>query len=192
VDAATGSPLYYTKDGKLTNAYSDDYRSSEFGTYNAPWIGGFNTGIRFHGFSLSAFFTFQQGFSRFNNQDYFQLNHAFAIQGFNLRDEMATMWKKSGDVTDIQSPLYQREFVSKDIQDASFLRFRNLNLAYDFSPKMLKSLKVVNTLRLYAQAQNLYTWTEWTGFDPEDNNNIASYEYPTPRVITFGLQVSFQ
>ena len=37
-----------------------------------------------------------------------------------------------------------------------------------------------------------HTWTEWTGFDPEDDNNIASYEYPTPRTYTFGIQVGFQ
>ena len=42
------------------------------------------------------------------------------------------------------------------------------------------------------QAQNLATWTNWTGFDPEDNNNIAQYEYPTPRTYTFGLQVTFK
>ncbi len=192
VDAATGSPLYYTLDGKLTTKYSDDYRVSEFGTYNAPWIGGFNTSIRYKNFTVSALFTFQKGFSRFNNQDYFQLNHAFAVQGFNMRKEMLTMWSKPGDVTDIQSPLYQRQFVSKDIQDASFLRFRNLNIAYDLGTKLLNPLKIVNTLRIYAQAQNLYTWTEWSGFDPEDNNNIASYEYPTPRTLTLGLQVGFK
>jgi hypothetical protein len=59
-----GAPLYYTKDGKLTNQYSDDDRVSEFGTYNAPWIGGFNTSARYKGISLSVFFTFQEGFSR--------------------------------------------------------------------------------------------------------------------------------
>ena len=192
VDAATGSPLYYTLDGKITTNYSDNYRQSTFGTYNAPWIGGFNTTLRYKGISLSAFFTYQSGFSRFNNQDYFQLNHAFALQGFNLRKEMVNMWKNPGDVTDIQSPLTARQFVSKDIQDASYLRFRNLNLSYDLDSKVVSALKAFQGIRVYAQAQNLYTWTEWTGFDPEDNNNIAQYEYPTPRTITFGLQVTFK
>jgi hypothetical protein len=192
VDAATGAPLYYTKDGKLTTQFSDDDRVSEFGTYNAPWIGGFNTNIRFKGFSLGGFFTFQEGFSRFNNQDFFQLNHAFAVQGYNMRREMGTMWTKPGDVTDIQSPLYQRQFVSKDIQDASFLRFRNLNLAYDFDKNVLNKLSLLSALKIYVQCQNLYTWTKWTGFDPEDNDNLAAYEYPTPRTFTLGVQVSFK
>lgn len=192
VDAATGQPLYYNKDGKITNVYSDDDRVADFGTYNAPWIGGFNTSIRYKGLALEAFFTFQQGFSRFNNQDFFQLNHAFATQGFNLKDEMLTMWQKPGDVTNIQSPLYQRQFVSKDIQDASYLRFRNLVLSYNFGEKVVNSLRVLNGARIFAQAQNLYTWTNWTGFDPEDDDNIAQYEYPTPRTFTLGLSLNFK
>lgn len=192
VDAATGRPLYYTKDGQLTNVYSASNSVSDFGTYNAPWIGGFNGGIQYKGISLTAFFTFQQGFKRFNNQDYFQLNHAFAVQGFNVRKEMETMWQNPGDVTDIQSALYAREFVSKDIQDASYVRFRNLNLAYQLPTTVIGKLKYFSTIRIFAQAQNLYTWTKWTGFDPEDSNNIASYEYPLPRTYTLGLQVTFK
>jgi len=192
VDAATGAPLYYKKDGKLTNVYSDDDKVAEFGTYNAPWIGGFNTGLKYKGFSLDALFTFQQGFSRFNNQDFFQLNPAFVLQGFNLRKEMLTMWQEPGDVTNIQSSLYQRQFVSKDIQDASYLRFRTLVLAYNFGGDLLSKAKVFSSARIYLQGQNLYTWTKWTGFDPEDSDNIAQYEYPTPRVFTVGLNLSFK
>jgi TonB-linked SusC/RagA family outer membrane protein len=138
VDAATGAPLYYKKDGTLTNVFSDDNNVADFGTYNAPWIGGFNTSVNYKGFSLDALFSFQEGFKRYNNQDYFQLNHAFAVQGYNLRNEMLTMWQKPGDVTNLQAPVYQREFSSKDIQDASFLRFRTLTLAYSLQQSLLK------------------------------------------------------
>ena len=192
VDAATGKPLYYTKDGKISDSYNATNSVPEFGSFNAPWIGGFNSGIRYRGLSLEAYFTFQEGFSRFNNQDFFQLNHAFATQGFNLRQEMLTMWSKPGDITDIQGPLYQREFVSKDIQDASFVRFRNLLLSYSFGPNLVNTLKVFSGVRMFVQAQNLYTWTNWVGFDPEDNNNIAAYEYPTPRTFTVGLDITFK
>lgn len=192
VDAATGAPLYYTKDGKVTNVYSDNDKVADFGTYNAPWIGGFNTSLKYKGFQLDALFTFQQGFKRFNNQDFFQLNHAFAQQGYNVREEMLTMWQNPGDVTNIQSPLYQRQFTSKDIQDASFLRFKNVVLSYNFPKNILSSTKVFSGARVYVQGQNIYTWTKWTGFDPEDDNNIASYEYPTPTIVTVGLNVNFK
>ena len=192
VDAATGQPLYYQKDGKLTNVYSDADKVAEFGTYHAPWVGGFNTSLRVKGLTLDALFSFEQGFSRFNNQDFFQLNHAFAAAGFNLRTEMLTMWQKPGDVTNIQSPLYERQFVSKDIQDASFLRFRTLTLAYNFTSGLLDRTKVFSAARFFVQGQNLFTWTKWVGFDPEDNDNVAQYEYPTPRTFTVGLSFSLK
>ncbi|HEU5165912.1 MAG TPA: SusC/RagA family TonB-linked outer membrane protein [Chitinophagaceae bacterium] len=192
VDAATGAPLYYTKDGVLTNVYSDDNRVADFGTYNAPWIGGYNTTVRLYGFTVEAFFTFQDGFSRFNNQDFFQLNHAFALQGFNLRKEMLTMWQKPGQVTNIQSPIYQRQFSSKDIQDASFTRFRTLTVSYNLPKNILNKTKVLSAARIYVQGQNLYTWTNWVGFDPEDDDNIAQYEYPTPRTFNAGISVTFK
>ena len=192
VDQATGRPLYYTKDGKLTTVYSDDNRVSKFGTYNAPWIGGFNTGFYFKGISLEGFWSFQQGFKIFNNQDYFQLNNAFLISGFNVRKELLNMWQKPGDITDIQSPLYQREFSSKDIQDASYLRLRNVRLAYTLPPSVVSYLRILNNASFFAQGENLYTWTKWTGFDPEYSNNIAQYQYPTPRTFTFGFNVTFK
>lgn len=191
VDPATGKPLYYTKDGKLTDVFSDANSVADFGTYFAPYTGGFGTTLRYKGIELSAFFNFQYKFSRFNNQDFFQLNHAFAAQGYNVRKEMLQMWTKPGDITNIQSPLYQREFSSKDIQDASYLRFRNLMLSYTLPTSVTNRLKVVKKLRFYGQAQNLYTWTNWTGFDPEDSNNIAQYEYPLPRIFTVGVDVDF-
>ncbi len=192
VDAATGAPLYYKKDGTLTNVFSATESTADFGTFNAPWIGGFTAAVSTHGFDLEALFTFQKGFSRFNNQDFFQLNHAFAVSGYNLRKEMSTMWTKPGQVTDIQSPNFQRQFVSKDIQDASFTRLRTLTASYTVNKILLNKLKYFNNIRFYIQGQNLFTWTKWTGFDPEDNNNIAQYEYPLARTINFGVNVSLK
>jgi hypothetical protein len=39
--------------------------------------------------------------------------------------------------------------------------------------------------------QNLATWTKWSGFDPENNNNIAQFKFPAPRNFSFGVQVKF-
>ncbi len=190
VDAATGDPLYYDADGKITSQFPDA-QVAEFGTFYAPWTGGFNTSLRYKGLEIGAFFNFQAKFSRFNNQDFFQLNHAFALQGFNLRKEMLTMWSQPGDVTNIQKPTTQRQFSSKDIQDASYLRFRNLQVGYSFPATIINKLKYIQAFRFYAQAQNLYTWTKWSGFDPEDDNNIAGYEYPLPRIFTIGVDITF-
>lgn len=192
VDPSTGQPLYYDRDGKITTKYDFTTMAvAEFGSYNAPFIGGFNTGIRAFGFNLSAFFTFQQGFFRYNNQSYFIENPQFSGSQ-NQSRELLTMWSKPGDITNIQSPVYARQFSSKDIEDASYLRFRNLNLSYDIGKGAVNSLRAFSGIRIFVQAQNLYTWTHWTGFDPEDANNIATFEYPAPRTFTLGLDFNFK
>lgn len=191
VDAATGAPLYYTKDGKLTTAFSSDDQIAEFGTFYSPWTGGFNTNIRIKYIDIAAFFNFQEGFSRFNNQIFFQQNHAFAVSGYNLYKQMNTMWSRPGDVTNVQSPLFQRQFSSKDIEDASYLRLRNVQMGLTMPSSVTQRLRIVKGLRFYVQGQNLFTWTKFTGFDPEDSNNIASYEYPLPRTYTVGLNLDF-
>jgi TonB-linked SusC/RagA family outer membrane protein len=191
VDAATGQPLYYDKTGKVTNIYSSDNSVTGFGTYNAPWIGGFNTGLSYKGFSLKALFTFQEGFTLLNNQNYFLTNASFVAQGFNARTAMLSMWQNPGDVTDIQNATSQRNFSSRDIQDASYLRFRNLTLAYNIDPRLLDRAKIFSGARVFVQAENLYTWTRWIGLDPENSSNGASFNYPAPRTYTFGLNFSF-
>ena len=189
VDPATGNPMYYTKDGQLTDVYRSSDAVSDFGTSEPPFIGGFNTKISYKGFELRADFSFAHDYKRFNNQTFFQENPNFAQ--FNLSTNMKTIWQKPGDITEIQRLGTEREFSSKDIEDASFLRFRNLMIAYNFPKTFLQKLDVIDNLRVYAQGQNLYTWTKFTGFDPEDNNNIAQYEYPSSRFFTVGVDVAF-
>lgn len=189
VNPANGNALYYTRDGQITDNYSADDSVAEFGTSNPPFTGGFNTSVSYKGLELSAQFTFAQGYSRFNNQTFFQENPNFAQ--FNMSTAMLDVWQQPGDVTEIQGVHSPREFSSKDIEDASFIRFRNMMVAYNLPKKMLNKTGLISNLRIYAQGQNLFTWTKWTGFDPEDSNNIASYEYPTPRTFSFGVDVSF-
>ncbi len=189
VNPANGNALYYTKDGEVTENYSADDSVAEFGTSDPPFTGGINTSVSYKGFEVSAQFTFAQGFYRFNNQKYFQENPNFAQ--FNMSTAMLDVWQQPGDITDIQGVHSPREFSSKDIEDASYMRFRNLMLAYNLPKDLLQKTGFVNNVRVYAQAQNLFTWTKWTGFDPEDSNNIASFEYPTPRTFSFGIDVSF-
>jgi hypothetical protein len=49
----------------------------------------------------------------------------------------------------------------------------------------------IRGMRIFVQGQNLYTWTKFTGFDPEDFNNIAQYAYPLPRILTTGIDINF-
>jgi len=190
VDAATGSPLYYTKDGKITTQYSTDDRVQEYGTWIPPVTGGFGTSLRFKNFEASAFFNYAAKTKRVNNMEYFMQNPSFLQQGLN-QDAGYTFWSKPGDVASIQSPLYQMNFSSRLIQDASWMRLRNAQLSYTVPQNILGKVKHISEARVYVLGQNLITWTKWRGLDPEDSNNISGTEYPNPRAITVGLDIRF-
>ena len=188
VDPASGDPLYYDKEGNITNKYGS-YEVADFGTFNPPTTGGFNTSIKYKGFEASALFIFAHGFKRYNNQTFFQENPAFAQ--FNLLKKMKTIWRKPGDITEIQRVDSKREFSSKDIEDASYLRFKNVKVSYTLPKSLLAKQKTISNVKFYGQVENIHTWTKFTGFDPEDDNNIAQYEYPTPITYTMGINISF-
>lgn len=189
VNPANGQPLYYDLNHNVTNVYSDDNSVAKFGSSEPVYSGGFGSRFNYKGFEFSTLFTFAAEFFRYNNQTFFQENPNFAQ--YNQDRIMLTMWQNPGDITEIQSYKYQREFTSKDIEDASYLRFKNVTVAYNLPKAIFDRIKGINGVRLYAQAENLATWTKFTGFDPEDDNNIATYEYPTPRIVTFGVDVKF-
>ncbi|WP_163114654.1 hypothetical protein, partial [Acinetobacter pittii] len=51
--------------------------------------------------------------------------------------------------------------------------------------------KHIRNIKVFAYGQNLFSFMKWRGFDPEDANDIAQYEYPMPRIITAGLNITF-
>lgn len=84
------------------------------------------------------------------------------------------------------------------LEDASYLRIQNLSLAYNFPREWLSRIHV-SSLKLYVNAQNVYTFTKYSGYDPEIGaynqqagmQNIDRGRYPSPRVYTFGVNLAF-
>ena len=86
------------------------------------------------------------------------------------------------------------------IEDGSYLRIKNISLGYNFPVKTLSTLHL-QSLRIYANIQNIYTLTNYTGFDPEigastssSSGNVYGLDngrYPSPQVYTLGLNLSF-
>ena len=88
-------------------------------------------------------------------------------------------WQAAGDNKFFQSSKFDRGFTSSDLEDARFLRFRNLMVSYQLPAiKGPNGKPLINGGRIYAQGQNLAIWSPWRGLDPEDNNNISLNEYP--------------
>jgi hypothetical protein len=93
-----------------------------------------------------------------------------------------------------------RQTSDRYIEDGSYLRVRNIMLGYNFPKRWIEKARI-ESLRVYANIQNLHTFTKYSGYDPEvglnqqDSSGFTfgydSGRYPAPRLISFGLNISF-
>lgn len=105
----------------------------------------------------------------------------------------------------IQPRLYTESGLNKNnrvsdafVEDGSYIRLQNISLSYTFPRKWIQKLYLTNA-KIYMNLQNVYTWTKYKGYDPEVGslwgnalmNGIDYGRYPSPRIYTFGLNVTF-
>ena len=89
-------------------------------------------------------------------------------------------------------------FSDRFVEDGSYLRIQSVSMGYTFPQKWVKKVGAQN-LKLYCNLQNVYTFTKYKGYDPEigsSNQNVLltgfdNYRYPSPRIYTLGLNVTF-
>ena len=190
VNPANGDALWYDKDGNITNELRDEDKVLVGKNYHAPWQGGFGTNLGWKGLTLSAQFSWVADRWMINNDCYFdESNGRFAT--YNQSNRLLDRWKNPGDITDIPRHGVYTEFDSRLLEDASFLRLKNLMLGYSLPTDLLKKTGFIRGLRLYAQAQNLFTFTKFSGLDPEGTSNLYAAQYPMSRQFTFGLDLMF-
>ena len=190
VNPANGDALWYDKNGNITNELRDEDKVLLGKTYIAPWQGGFGTALSWKGLSLTAQFSWVADRWMLNNDRYFdESNGRFAT--YNQSRRLLNRWKQPGDITDIPRHGEYTEFDSRLLEDASVLRLKNVNLAYSVPAELLKKSRIIRGLRVYAQAQNLLTFTNFSGLDPEGTTNLYAAQYPMSRQFTFGLDLMF-
>ncbi len=102
--------------------------------------------------------------------------------------------------TSIQDPNDNDRISDRYVEDGSYLRIKNITLGYTF-PKALLSKAKIENLRVYVNIQNLYTFTKYSGYDPEvgastqDSSGLTygidNGRYPSPAMYSFGLNITF-
>ena len=190
VNPANGDALWYDKDGNITNELRDEDKVLIGKSYHAPWQGGFGAGISWKGLSLSAQFSWVGDRWMINNDRYFDESNG-RFMTYNQSRRLLNRWKQPGDITDIPRHGEYTEFDSRLLEDASFLRLKNLMLSYSLPSGLLKKSGFIRGLRFYAQGQNLLTFTNFSGLDPEGVTNVYAAQYPMSRQYTFGLDLMF-
>ena len=190
VNPATGDPLWYDKNGEVTPVMNESDKVLVGHSYIAPWQGGFGTVVSWKGLSLGAQFSWVADRWMINNDRYFEENTTF--DNYNLSRRMLyDRWKQAGDVTSIPRYGVTPQFDTHLLENASFLRLKNLSLGYTLPASLLERTKVLSSARVYVQAQNLFTFTDFSGMDPESSSNVYKAQYPMTRQFTFGLEFTF-
>ncbi len=164
------------------------------------FTGGFGSSVTYNSvWKFTAFFNYRYKVDLVNGTKISTTN----MSGFD-NQSTATLrrWRKEGDITDMPRALYRTGYnwlgSNRYVEDASFLRFRTATVRYTAPKKFVQKLKVKN-LSAYLTAENLITWTNYTGQDPEasvrgsDPFRVAvDYSYTPPvKTFTIGVTASF-
>lgn len=194
VNPADGRPLYYTADGELTTTYDRNAHGVYTGKQFDPvWTGGFGLNVSWREWSLNSLFSFQYDAWRVNGT--YALTEDASVAGFsNQNSSMLDAWSQPGDVTGIPGLQYgglRFQDGTRYLEDASFLRLRNINLAYNVKAETLDRIGFINQFRIFVQGTNLFTWSEWRGFDPETSTLNDFFNYPVPVQLTAGVDITF-
>lgn len=154
------------------------------------WSYGFFVSGDYKGFDASVFFQGVQDVDRYN--DGIRLVD-FDTRRFNYTTRMLGAWNGEGSSNTLPRVAFEDTGVSRFstlyIEDASYLRLKNIEIGYSFG-RFLSKYKI-NNARFYISAQNLLTWTKYTGLDPETTDLIDAGTYPQAKSFIVGLNFNF-
>lgn len=204
VDSDTGNVYYIAKDGSRTfNPKEEDKRN--IGNANPDFIYGITNNFSYKNFSLNLFFQGSQGNDMFNAT---RIDTESMIDAKNQSTAVLNRWHAKGDVTNVprvitDGSIENSRISSHYVEDGSYLRLKAVTFAYDFSKMSLERIGL-SALKLYVTGENLFTITNYSGFDPEvssfgnntDNGlknqamGIDYGTYPQARNIIFGIRAS--
>ena len=195
VDPADGKQMWkipgtkeVTKDSNLARSGALDQATGH--TRYAPHTGGFSVNASWKGIAINADFSYVTGKYIVNNDRYFSVNPA-GFKGHNQSKEVLKEWTEPGDKTNIPKFGEQLIFDTHLLEDASFLRLKNLGVSYQLPDKWLRPTKVIKGFKVTFNARNLLTATRYKGADPEVNSNLTYGAYPNTKQFTFGAEITF-
>lgn len=215
-DASTtpGDPIVrdVSEDGLIT---ADD--RTTIGNYQPSFISGMTNTFTYKNFEFSFLLQGSYGGEIVNQQvRYSGLWNA----GRNAFESVSNYWKSESDPGDgkhfkptVEPKGLQNQFSSYWVEDGSYLRVRNIRLSYSLGESIIKRLGSVKSARVYVNLENVFLFTNYTNYDPENTTyNATSFSntsttastfptgaflgvdygsYPVPRIITFGIKADF-
>ncbi len=192
VDPQTGASLYKSNKGPTsTPSTADEIFSNPYNTQQ--YYGGFQNSFQYKNFQLDVFLQFAKQTGR---SALWTLGYFAGRENYNQPTAMLNHWQSPGE--DAAYGKYSTmlggdpsNLITNStamIVDASFIRLKNVALSYKLPKTLQQSLHLQNA-RIYLQAQNLFTITNYFGLDPE--NLLGNFNLPPLRMISAGISASF-
>ncbi|MBO9619148.1 MAG: TonB-dependent receptor [Niabella sp.] len=163
-------------------------------------IGGFSNNVSYKNFSLNVFFQWSYGNNLYNANRLLLEGNSNGFANINQYASYANRWSPTNPTNEnyrTRGQGFIGYFSSKNVEDGSYLRLKTLSLAYSLPSRLIRKAYLRN-LSVDLSAQNLFTWTKYSGLDPEvstaDNVLMPGYDfsaYPNVRTIVFGLKATF-
>ncbi|HEY8660328.1 MAG TPA: TonB-dependent receptor [Hanamia sp.] len=192
----TGAPHPDVKPGDIKfkdlngDGIINDNDRTYLGDPNPRLTYGLNLTASYKGFDFSVFFQGVQGVERFND---LKRIIDYDTRPFNHTVATLNAWHGAGTSNTIPRSTFNDNGSSKVssifIEDASYLRLKNIEIGYTLSSLFGKSNTGFKNVRLYISAQNLFTITKYTGLDPESVALIDQGTYPQSKAFLFGINI---
>jgi TonB-linked SusC/RagA family outer membrane protein len=195
VNPADGRALFFDADGNLANSVGgDDYHRA--GSREPDFYGGWSNQFRYGPISMDVFFQYQFG-NKILDEQYSNF-HMAPHRGRNLSPDMFRRWQQPGDITDVPKAYSQSSFPGgtghnlwsdRRLFDGSYIRLKSINVSYQLPVNLTNKMRM-NSMTVFARAENLITWTEYPGLDPEVFSRQQT-NFPLPRTFEVGAEIKF-
>lgn len=192
--AQPGDALYWDKNG---NGQIDINDMSVIGNGNPDFTWGINANIDYKAFSLNLFVQGVHGLDIYNLPA-----HAMMGAGSGSLHPTTTRVVDSWTISPTNGtiPGITSDYKSQSsffVENGGFIRINNITLAYNMPDGLIKKMHL-QRFRIYAGVQNLATFTEYSGYDPETKSSsggrtagVDRGSFPIPRAYTFGINLTF-
>ncbi len=204
VDPASGQALYENSDGSTTTDWESADRKV-VGNPNPDFFGGFTNTLNYKGLSLDFLFQFVSGIDIYNQTGEFLSNSG--IQNLGQSTDQVGRWYEPGDDTSIPvlDPGQVNTFPStRWLEDGSYIRLKNIVISYNLPDDFVSSIGM-RFARIFVSGQNLFTITDFSGYDPDVNfvdplgsaidrnitRGIVDFTPPQARIYSIGFKLGF-
>jgi len=212
VDPATGDPLWenivYDEEGnEVERVATNNYNEADFqevGSATPKFNGGLISTLSYKGFSLNLAINYVYGNLIYHrSRQFFDNDGAYiAYNSMKLIDGWSR-WEKEGDIATHPKAVANGNKLSNNVssrflEDGSYLRLRNASFSWEVPQSFVRKVKL-SSIRLFVTGDNLLTWTNYSGMDPEVSivgdswirPGTGDFKYPISRQVLFGVDVTF-